>query len=206
MTDKESKVYGINFNEPLWDEEFPGSMDACDRLFFKCMVESGNSPYFASTAFLKKVKFAPKPQAIVQAVISQADGQLIPIYSVTDIGKSPEYTDPTAVRGKHFQPPKQRGYSKKWRGKWITKTELRRYNWLNKSGLKYHFGLSDKWIKRLEAWLAEQESPVRLQTNPNNSKWAPMRLYEKKAVEGFVRLHEFELKRWQKRYHCSRQR
>ncbi len=200
MIDREAKVYGINFNEPLWDEEFPGSMDACDRLYFETVLESGDAPYFASAAFLKKVKLAPKPHAIVQALISQADGQLMPIYSVKDIGKSPAYADPTTVRNKYFQPPKQRGYSKKWQGKWVTKTELQKYNWFNKSGLKSHFGLSDKWIERLEAWLAEQDFPVRLQTNPHNKKWAPVRLYEQKAVEEFVRLHEFELRRWQKQY------
>ncbi len=25
MADNEAKIYGVNFSEPLWDEEFPGA-------------------------------------------------------------------------------------------------------------------------------------------------------------------------------------
>jgi len=88
----------------------------------------------------------------------------------------------------------RRGISHKWGSKWITKTELRRQHWLNRTALKER-GLSDRWLQHLERWLAQQKNLVRLQHNPINKKWAPMRLDEQQAVETFIGLHELELKR-----------
>mgnify|MGYP001794480927 CR=1 FL=1 len=191
----------MGFSEPLWDDEFPGSLHPVERLYVEDAIRGGHSPRFASENFLRKIGYMPQPGAVVCGLVIDRKDCPTPIFSVNEICKAPNYQPIRTPRDKFLEPPKRRGFSRKWGGKWITKTELRRQTWLNKADLK-QLGLTDRWIERLERWLAETQNPVRLHDNPVNCKWAPTRLYEQNSVEVFMVSHQFEIECWQRRY-CS---
>jgi len=94
------------------------------------------------------------PQVLERSRVLDCSPRSPPLGVTT--GRSPHYQPIKPPRDKYFEPPAQRGISHKWGGKWITKTELRRQHWLNRTALKER-GLSDRWLQHLERWLAQQK-------------------------------------------------
>ena len=180
--DTQLPIYGIDFRESLWDEEFRGRLDELDRIHIQTMIEEGCGPFFLSTAFLPKSGYQLNAGANPCAVLKD-DSEHHLIYSVHDISKP------------FKRPPEVGAYSEKWRGRWLISPgdcEL-----INESGLISHYGLTKTWVTRLEEWMTATIEEVMLVVDYQQGP--PIRLYECRVVEDFIHKFQTSIKRTPKK-------
>lgn len=177
-------TYGIGFTEPIWDEEFEGQLDRCDRAYVQFTIEAGCEPFFLSEVFLQKARYRLNADAIPYAILKNgSDSHLI--YSVNDITKLPKC------------PSKVGAYSKKWRGRWVK--ALGDGRWIYKCGLLGYYQLTQYWVTRLEKWMSTRSIEVLLRVNPYSAAAPPVRLYDRDVVEEFINIHQAEIKKNKRR-------
>jgi hypothetical protein len=184
-------IFGDQFHEPLWDQEFHGRLSRVKKCYVETVMESGDGPFFLSTAFLAKLGYEPKVNASPQAVLQDGD-QWHLIYAVDDIVKKPRRKPSYASQRDRFD--------YRWQGTWATYADLQDGRFINKTGLGTYYRLSPTWIKRLEAWMRSKSKTVFLKPNSYSAKAPPVRLYDRDLVETFIKNHAAELRRWQQRY------
>jgi hypothetical protein len=184
-------IFGDQFHEPFWDQEFCGRLDRAQKLYVEYVIADGHGPFFLSTAFLDKLGYEPKANAAPKAVLRDGD-QWHPIYAVGDIVKKPRRKPSYAAQRARFDP--------RWQGTWAIPADLQDGRFINKTGLGTYYGLSPSWIKRLEAWLRSKSKTVFLKPNRYSAKAPPVRLYDRDLVETFIKTHAAEMRRWQRRY------
>lgn len=190
-------IWGEDFHESIWDEEFsPKFMAPVDCEVLKSMIADGLSPYYISTQLLKKIGCAPKPEAQPQAIALTEEDEALLIFSVQDIYELPPEQQPKRRPPKtmrRLKVPAAQGYSKQWKGKWITRREINQRYWVSRYLLRRAYGFPESGIKKLECWMEKQGERVRLHENPHHPKWAPMRLYEYDVVVKFLRANGVEI-------------
>jgi hypothetical protein len=66
-------IFGDQFHEPLWDQEFRGHLDRAQKLYIQYNITDGHGPFFLSTAFLAKLGYEPKANAAPKAALRDGD-------------------------------------------------------------------------------------------------------------------------------------